>query len=462
MLRDRYEPMNLFALVPALSLAMEPVLTRLDTLLDDDTLFQTVKRDLARRFPRTPATGRPSTPVEVILRMLVVKHLYGWSYEATERWVSDSLVLRQFCRVYMAPVPADTTLLRWANLIQPATLHHLLDHVVELARTLKVTPGRKLRIDGTVVETSIHHPTDSTLLYAGVRVLGRTLAKARSVLQQTTAVARDAMRDRTRSAKRQMKRIMEAARQRGTEATDRMHTAYQRLLALTQATVQHAQHVGAVLNIQATPQSQKLAATLDHMVPLVCQVITQTTRRVLQGEAVPASEKLVSLFEPHTAIIRKGKPGKPTEFGRVIWLDEVEGGIISRYAVLEGNPAEDAQLPPSLDHHRRLFHRPPRLLAGDRGVHSTANEQYATTHGVKQVVLPKPGAKSARRLAHEQQRWFRRGHNWRAGIEGRISGLKRRHKLDRCRYHGTAGMERWVGWGVIVHDLRVIAQATAH
>ena len=259
-----------------------------------------------------------------------------------------------------------------------------------------------------------------------------------------------------------MKRIMEAARQRGTEAADRMQTAYQHLLDITQATVQQAEQVGAVLNAQATPRGQKLATTLAHVVPLVGQVIAQTTRRIIQGEAVPAPEKVVSLFEPHTAIIRQGKPGRPTEFGRVLWLDEVEGGIISRYAVLEGNPAEDAQLPPSLDHHLRVFKRPPRLLAGDRGVHSTANERYATTHGVKQVVLPKPGAKSAKRLAHEQQRWFRRGHNWRSGIEGRISGLKRRHKLDRCRYHGTAGMERWVGWGVITHDLRVIAQATAH
>jgi IS5 family transposase len=461
MLRDRYEPMNLFTLVPTLSLALDPVLTQLDRVLDDDTLFQAVKADLARRRPRTQTDGRPSTPVEVILRMLVVKHLYGWSYEATERWVSDSLVLRQFCRVYVAPVPDDTTLLRWANLIQPATLHRLLDHVVELARTLKVTRGRQLRIDGTVVETHIHHPTDSTLLYDGVRVLGRTLAKVRAILPQTAGVARDAVRDRTRSAKRQMKRIMDAARQRGTEAADRMRTAYQRLLDITQATVQHAHHVGTVLTAQGIAQGKKLAATLAHMVPLVGQVIAQTTRRVLQGEAVPATEKVVSLFEPHTAIIRKGKPGKPTEFGRVLWLDEVDGGIISRYAILEGNPAEDAQLPPSLDHHRRVFTRPPRLLTGDRGIHSTANERYATTHGVKQVVLPKPGAKSAKRIAHEQQRWFRRGRDWRAGIEGRISGLKRRHKLDRCRYHGMAGMERWVGWGVIAHNLRVIAQATA-
>jgi transposase, IS5 family len=454
--------MNLFALMSALSLVLDPVLSQLDRVLDDDTLFQAVKADLSRRFPRTPIDGRPSTPVEVLLRRLVVKHLYGWSYEATERWVSDSLVLRQFCRVYAEPVPDDTTLLRGANLIQPATLHRRLDHVVGLAQALKVTHGRKLRIDGTVVETHIHHPTDSTLLYDGVRVLSRMLGNAKQVLQATRALARQVFRDRTRSAKRQMKRIMEAARQRGTEAADRMQTAYQHRLDITRATVRQATHVGAVCQAHATQSGPKLAATLDRVIPLVRQVVAQTTRRVFQGEAVPAAEKLVSLFEPHTAILRKGKPGHPTEFGRVIWLDEVEGGIISRYAVLEGNPAEEAQLPPSLDHHLRVFEHPPRLLAGDRGVHSTANERYATTHGVKWVVLPKPGANSAKRLAHERQRWFRRGHNWRSGIEGRISGLKRRHKLDHCRYHGPEGMERWVGWGVITHNLRVIAQATVH
>jgi IS5 family transposase len=241
-----------------------------------------------------------------------------------------------------------------------------------------------------------------------------------------------------------------------------MRTAYQRLLTITTTMVQQAARVGSVLIDQGTPRGRQVAIARHRVVPLVQQVMTQTTRRRFQGEAVPAPEKVVSLFEPHTAIMRKGKPGQPTEFGRVLWLDEVEGGIISRYAVLEGNPAEDAQLPPSLDHHLQVFQRPPRLLAGDRGIHTTANERYAITRGVAQVVWPKPGAKSATRVAHEQQPWFRRGHNWRSGIEGRISGLKRRHKLDRCRYHGPDGMERWVGWGVITHHLRVIAQAAAH
>ena len=462
MLRDRYQPMNIFERVPALSLAMDPVLSQLDRLLDDDTLFQALKADLAKRRPRTPTDGRPSTPVEVILRMLVVKHLYGWSYAATEHWVSDSLVLRQFCRVYLESVPDDTVLIRWANLIQPTTLHGLLDHVMAVAQQLKVTRGRKLRLDGTVVESNIHHPTDSTLLTDGVRVLSRTLKRAKSVLTEATDVAKTVFRDRTRSAKRQMKRIMETARQRGEQAAEGMQTAYQRLLDITQAIVHQAQQVKRALGEQTTQAAEKVADTLEHFIPLVQQVINQTTRRVLEGESVPAADKIVSLFEPHTAIIRKGKPGRPTQFGRVVWLDEVDGGLISRYAVLEGNPPDEEQLKPRLDHHLAVFKKPPQLLAGDRGIYSPTNERYAEAQGVKQVVLPKPGAKSATRMAHERQPWFRRGRNRRSGIEGRISGLKRRHKLDRCHYHGDAGMERWVGWGIIAHDLWTIAKATAH
>src|SRR5215210_8662501 len=182
MLRDRYAPVDLFALAPALALRFEPVLARLDALLDDDALFRAVRDDLARRRPRTPETGRPSTPVEVLLRMLIVRRLYGWSYAETERFVGDSLVLRQFCRRGLECAPDDTTLLRWANLIRPATLDALLDHVVALARRLKVTRGRKLRVDSTVVETPIHHPTDSSLLADGVRMLGRLVRRAKPIV----------------------------------------------------------------------------------------------------------------------------------------------------------------------------------------------------------------------------------------------------------------------------------------
>jgi transposase, IS5 family len=461
MLRDRYEPMNLFAAIPTLGMRMDPVLAQMDTLLDDDILFQAVKADLMKRFPATATDGRPSTPVEVILRMLVIKHLYGWSFPQTAHAVSDSLVLRQFCRVYVAPVPDQSTLHRWAKLLQPATLHRLLDHLVHLACQLQVTQGRKLRLDGTVVATTIHHPTDSTLLYDGVRVLSRMLGKATTLLRERAVVTREAATHFAQRARDKMKQIMEVARQRGEAAAERLKTTYRDLIDLTTMVVARAKDVQEVVTAQTTAAPQRVAGTLARFIPLVEQVITQTTRRVLQGEQVPACEKIVSLFEPDTAIIRKGKPGKPTEFGRVLWLDEVEGGLISRYAVLDGNPDEKAQLPPSLDHHCQQFGHPPTLLTGDRGLHSAANERYAQQQGVTEVVLPKPGKKSAKRLAYERQEWFRAGRNWRAGIEGRISGLKRRHGLDRCRYRGTAGMERWVGLGVIAHDLHVLAQHLA-
>ena len=462
MLRDRYNPMNLFDLVPALGLQTDPILTQLDSLLDDDVLFQSIKHDLSQRFPRTSTFGRPSTPVEVMLRMLVVKHLYHWSYEQAEKWVSDSLVLRQFCRIYTARVPDDTTLLRWANLVQPDTLQQLLDHVVALARQQRVTYGRKLRLDSTVVETTIHYPVDSTLLADGVRVLTRTILRAKPILQQVGSRTRTLFRDRTRSVRRVTRQLIDAARRRGEQASEEVKESYEQLLALTQQVVQQAQQVQQQLQTSlqqhANSSGERLAETLQTFVPRVEQVMSQTTRRVIHGESVPAGEKLVSLFEPETAIIRKGKAGKPTEFGRVLWLGETEGGILTQARVLEGNPDDAAELAPSLEQHIQQFGRPPNLLAGDGKLATPRNEQVAQQCGVRQVVLPRPGKKSAARQAYEQQRWFRSGRNWRAGIEGRISGLKRGYGLDQCRYHGGDGMKRWVGWGVLAYDLRVIAQ----
>jgi transposase, IS5 family len=461
MLRERYAERNLFEEIEGISLSMEPVLTQLDKLLEDDGIFRAVKGDLSRRYPKTLVTGRGSTPVEVVLRMLVVKHLYGWSYEQTEQWVNDSLVLRQFCRVYLERVPDDTTLIRWANLIQPMTLQGLLDHVVELARQLKVTKGRKLRIDGTVVEANIHHPTDSTLLQDGVRVLGRILARAGGVLHGGGTPGKAWLRQQAQTAREAWLNIVHAAQRRGEEAEASMKGAYQTLLTVSQVLLEQARQTKDRLQAIGQPAAQHLADQLTTFIPRVQQVMRQTQRRVLNGESVPARDKLVSLFEPHTAIIRKGKFGKDVEFGRVVWLDEVEGGIVSRYAVLSGNPADADQLRPSLDHHQQVFATPPHLLTADRKVHSPKGEAYAHQQGVKYVAIPKPGSRSPTRQAHEAQPWFRSGRNWRAGLESRISLLKRRFGLRRCLYHGDEGMHRWVGWGVIAYDLWAIARQTA-
>jgi IS5 family transposase len=459
MLRDRSTPVDLFALVPALELRFEPELAELDVLLEDDQIFQQIKADLSRRRPHTTETGRPSTPVEVILRLLVVQHLYAWSYAQTEQFVGDSLVLRQFCRLGLEPVPHHTTLLRWSNLLQPETMHRLLDRVTELARSLRVTRGRKLRIDSTVVATAIHYPTDSTLLFDGVRVLGRLVRQAATAVSGT---ARQLGVRRTRLAKHLVRRIEATA---AVAATAGMRAErpklYRRLLALTQASVDQAQQIQQWLTGWSDPATQHLESAIKHTLPLVEQVIAQAERRVLQGETVPASAKLVSLFEPHTAIVRRGKAHLPAEFGRKIMLDEVDGGLITRYAVLAGNPPDAPQLPTSLAQHQSRFGRAPALLTADRAFFTLDNDQLAHDLGIGSIALPRQGPLTAEQRQMRHRAAFRRAYRWRAGIEGRISVLKRRFGLDRCRYHGEAGIERWVGWGLLAHNLRQISRSVA-
>jgi transposase, IS5 family len=457
MLRDRGAVVDLFALVPALELRFEPELAELDRLLEDDQIFNQVKADLSRRRPHTTETGRPSTPVEVILRLLVVQHLYDWSYAQTEHFVGDSLVLRQFCRLGLDPVPHHTTLMRWSNLLQPETMHRLLDRVTELARSLKVTRGRKLRIDSTVVATAIHYPTDSTLLFDGVRVLGRLVRQAATALSGT---ARRLGVRRTRLAKYLVRRIEATAAVASTAGMRAERPElYRRLLAVTQASVDQALHIQQWLTGWSDPATQRLESAIQRTTPLVQQVMAQAERRVLQGETVPASAKLVSLFEPHTAIVRRGKAHLPAEFGRKIVLDEVDGGLITRYAVMAGNPPDAPELPTSLAQHQKRFGRAPAVLTADRAFFTLANDQLAHDLHIRSVALPRQGQLTTAERQARHRAAFRRAYRWRAGIEGRISVLKRRFGLDRCRYRGEAGMERWVGWGLFAHNLRQIGRS---
>ena len=461
MIVDRYPPVKLFALVPKLIADFEPVLRELDRLLDDDVIVQWVRADMARRRRYSRTAGRHSTPVEVVLRLLVVKRLYGWSYEETEHFVADSLVLRQFCRIYLQPVPDDTTLIRWANLIGPQTVEQLDDRVVELARRLRVTRRRKLRVDSTVVATHIHHPTDSRLLGDGVRVLSRLVRRAKPVLGSRADLGKEAFRTRTRSIRRLAQQVHRLARRKGEAAAEEMKAVYRRLLTVTKRSRRQAARVAAALRTQAGPAAERLLQQLVTFLPRVDQAIAQAERRVIQGATVPASEKLVSLFEPHTQLIQRHKPGKAVEFGRKLWLDEVDGGIISRYRLLPEPGPDHPYLGTSLADHQQRFGHPPWLLAGDRGMYSPTNDDLAVQAGVKRVVIPAMGKATPARRALERQPWFRRGFRFRAGIEGRISVLRRRFGLDRCPDHGEDRMSRWVGWGIITANLATIARAVS-
>jgi|tagenome__1003787_1003787.scaffolds.fasta_scaffold20810946_1 IS5 family transposase len=462
MLRDRYEPVDLFALVPQLSLQFEPQLAQLDQLLDDDQIFTRVRDDLGRRYPLTRVHGRRSTPVEVILRMLVVMRLYGWSFQKTEYFVNDSLVLRQFCRVYLERVPDDTTLIRWAKLVGPETLQKLNDRAVELARGRKVTRGRKLRVDTTAVETEIHYPTDSGLIGDGVRVISRLLRRAKGVLGEAASKLTGAFRSRVRTVRKLAQQLHRIARRKGQQGREALQAAYTKLIETAERTGAQGKRVLEALKRSGQKGAEHLAGRFGEFLPRLTQGIEQARRRVLRGESVPAKDKLLSLFEPHTQVIPRFKAGKPVEFGRKIRLDEVEGGIISGYAILEqGGGQDQPYLKDSLESHRRHFGRAPDLLAADRGMSSAANEELAVQAGVKQVALPHVGKASAERKELEKGRRFRRGYRFRAGIEGRIHSLRRDFGLKRCRYHGSNGMGRWVGWGIVTHNLVKIAEAGA-
>ncbi len=458
MLVDRYEPEDVFARVPEVAAQTDPVLKELDVLLDDDQLYQQVRTDLGKRYRLTLVHGRHSTPVEVLLRMLLCKHLYGWSYQETHERVADSLVLRWFCRVYFQTVPDKSTLIRWTHTLRPETVHALNDRVVELARQAKVATGRKLRLDATCVQTTIHHPTDSGLLIDSVRVLSRLVKRAKPLVAGQLHNVGAACHSRLRSARRAAQTLHRLLRRKSETKEQDQRALYQKLIETGEQMVRQTERVVLALQQQSETAAKRLREQAEQVVPLVKRVIAQTRSRVLEGKKVASADKVLSLFEPHTRAIPRHKGGAEVEFGRHVILDEVEGGIVTRYAILE-QPNEHGQAVEAVTHHRQLFGKAPRLVAGDRGVHSADTEEVLTSAGVKLVAIPASGKLSEDRQALERTRRWKRGYRWRAGIEGRIASLRRDFGWRRSGYHGPDSMERWLGLGVMASNLRRIALA---
>ena len=453
---SRSAPGDLFAPVPELAGQTDPELKALDILLEDDQLFGRVKADLARRFPHTADRGRHSPPVEAILRLLLVKPLHNWSFQETQERVAESLVLRWFCRVYFRRVPDDPPLIPWSRLIRPETLETWKERVGELAGQARVSRGRNLRVDAPCVPTPLPHPTESGLLVDSVRVLSRSVPHARPRLAQTRQDAAELCQRHLRRAQS----LPRWLRRKGEEKLEQQRELYQHLVQTTQEVVQQSERVSQALRRRGEQIAQSLREQVQQVLPLVRRVIAQTRTRVLSGKQVASEEKVLSLFEPHTRVIPRHKGGAEVEFGRLVTLDEVEGGIITRFEVLE-QPNEHGQAQGALKHHLRLFGHPPRLVAADRGVHSARTQRTLEEAGVQVVAIPAVGKISAKRQAVEHSPPFRRGYRWRAGIEGRIHSLRRDYGLRRCAYHGMAGLKRWLGWGIIASNLKHIVQAKA-
>jgi len=449
---------------------LDPKMAKIDELLNDERLILRASLDLMHSAPHAVETGRPSTPVEVTVRLAVLRRLNGWSYRQLEDEVKGSVQWRGFCHLYGHAMPDHSTLQAREALIAAATLHDLNELVIAQASTAGVTRGQKLRTDSSVVETHIHYPTDSSLLADGVRVLGRTIARARMVVDGRIVRWHTAwFRNHSRKAKRLARDIALLARRRARQKPEKaadsarkMQRKYSHLIRVAQDSLDQAHQVVNLLTVRASnPKALALLTTLEQFIPLLQRVVAQATRRVVQGQTVPASDKVVSLFEPHTAIIQRGKaPPHETEFGRKVWYAEVDGGLISEYRLLPGNPPDNQdQWATSLQQHRHRFGHPPTTATADRGVYSSDNEALAQQEHVTEPALPKPGAKTLERQVYEAQPWFKAALRFRAGIEGRISVLRGPRGLRRCLNRGESGLERWVGWGVITNNLVVMAAA---
>ena len=351
-------------------------------------------------------------------------------------------------------MPDAKTILKIARALGPEVIEQLHRQVIEVAKRAGVTHGRRFRIDTTVVETNVHYPTDSTLLQDGVRVLTRTMQRASTALGDQSGRIRNRLRSVTRRV------LIIGYEARSPKTRHALVQSYRKLMATTRAvlrdTATMVRRLGQrVRTAQAADRNRCCSgprSSCKQMRPLVQRVVNQTRARLLGGDThVP--DKVLSVFEPHTETIRKGKIAKPNEFGKLVTIQESEHQIITGYDVhADATGRRHVVDGRRSDRHQTIFGRAPDLAAGDRGFSSAGNEQAAIDRGVRRVILPRRGPKSPARRAYERQRWFRRGQRWRVGCEGRISVLKRRHGLDRCRYHGADGMHRWVGLGVIAEQ----------
>jgi IS5 family transposase len=436
---------------------LEPTLKRIAAFLDRHAgLVDGVRRDLLRGLKR-PTTGRRGLTAAQTLRSLILMRVKNWDYRELRERITDGYTLRSFTHFESQRVPKHDAFNRAVNRLTPATLQAVNDAVVHAAVALGVEDGTKLRVDTTVTETDIHHPTDSTLLWDTVRVVTRLVRQ----LDDLVPAGVGPFTVRTRAARRRMAEIQRmTAKERHTQQVP----TYRALIGITERVVAEARAV--VARVQA-PRGDVLSgatvAALKQQITSYCdlgdRVLSQTRRRVLQGEQVPTAEKVYSIFEPHTDLIKRGKERKPIEFGHKVFLAESGHGLITQYQVLTGNPADQDHVTPSLTRHAQIFHQAPDLYSSDRGFFNASNLDACRTAGVKLTCIPQSGGKrSAEREAFEKSPAFKRGQRFRAGIEGRISVLFRGRGMKRALVEGREHFELLVGAAVLANNLMVIAE----
>lgn len=436
---------------------LEPTLKAIADFIDTHAaIVEHVRRDLARGL-KQPTTGRKGLTPQQVLRSVILMRVKNWDYRELRERIADGYTLRYFTQFNSQRVPKHDAFNRAFNRLTADTLHAVNDAVIHAAVALGLEDGTKLRVDTTVVETDIHHPTDNTLLWDSVRVITRLVRQ----LDDRLPAGAGPFTNRTRRARRRMQEIQRmTAKERHHQQVPKYReliTVAQQVVTDARAVVERTQDVPAVDRTTALTIEEIRREIVRHCA-LGDRVISQARRRVLQGEQVPTQEKLYSIFETHTDLIKRGKVLKPIEFGHKVFLAESGHGLITQYRVLTGNPADQIHVTPSLECHTEVFGRPPHLYSSDRGFFNDENIQTCTAAGVRLTCIPQAGGRrSAEREALEHSAAFKSGQRFRAGIEGRISVLFRGRGMKRALVEGREHFELLVGAAVLTNNLMVIA-----
>lgn len=396
-------------------------------------------------------TGAKGMTAEQVVRFAIVKIKERLPYRKLRDRVDDSLVLRDFCRLGQQPAPVFTALQANIKRIRPETWEAINDLVVEYAGERKVEDGLRVRFDTTGVETNIHPPTDSHQLWDCVRVLTRILRRVETDIVRL----RGRFHDHQRTAKRSFFRI------HNTRGQDNKKPLYRKLIAATERVVAYGVEALTELAAQRCATFEEIqiaasyAAELEHFLPLAQGVIRQSRRRVLQGEAVPANEKIVSIFEPHTDIIKKGQ--RDIVYGHKVLLTGGTSNLILDCVVSRGNPADAAQFLPALERLHARNGQMPKQVATDAGFASKTNARDALGLGVKDLAFVAPKHKSLPELIKDT-RAYKALVKWRAGIEGIISAAKRAFGLDRCTWSSFESFKAYVHLAVLAFNLQTLAR----
>ena len=421
-------------------------LAKMSQILDGHPdMAELIEQDLVRGVCH-PERGARGMSGDQVLRALVLKQMNEFSYELLSYHLADSASYRTFCRLgALGSTPSRSALAENLKKVRPETLERIQRIVLRHAAESGVERGRKVRIDATVVEANIHAPTDSNLLWDGVRVLTRLLKRAGK------RFGFGLWADHRRRAKRRMLAI------ENTGSKRKRGDAYRDLLKVSHKVVGYAQRAANYLCVQhlGDSEAQELASELTHYVELLLRVIDQTERRVIHGEKVPASEKLVSLFETHADIIVKDR--RDTLYGHKVYLTGGASGLILDCKIESGNPADSTMALTMLERQCEIYGRPPRQAAMDGGFTSKQNLQEAKALGVEDVCFHKKRGLLVSDMTRSS--WvYRRLRNFRAGIEGMISFLKRAFGLRRCTWRGELSFESYVQASVLSANLLTLAR----